>query len=108
MLYNKKGSIRVCILDLFVSFNLHRLVYFKDNSHLKKKKSPFPAYLKKYIIFTYFYLFYLSPPRGRMKIDTTIHMCEQKCISEQYSNRANLLKREIEGILKNLYITCIS
>jgi len=35
-------------------------------------------------------------------------MCEQKCISEQYSNRANLLKREIEGILKNLYITCIS
>jgi len=26
-------------------------------------------------------------------------MCEQKCISEHYSNRANLLKREIEGIL---------
>ena len=38
-----------------------------------------------------------------MKIHNTINMCEQKCISEQYSNRANLLKREIQGILKNLY-----
>ena len=29
----------------------------------------------------------------------------KKCISEQYSNRANLLLREIGEILKNLYIT---
>jgi len=28
---------------------------------------------------------YLSPPLGR------INMCEQKCISEQYSDRANVL-----------------
>ena len=39
-----------------------------------------------------------------MKIQNTINMCEQKCISEQYSNRANLLKREIEGILKNVHV----
>ena len=39
-----------------------------------------------------------------MKIHNTINMCEQKCISEQYSNRANLLKREIEGILKNVHV----
>jgi len=36
-----------------------------------------------------------------MSIHNTINMCEQKCISEQYSDRANLLKRGIEGILKN-------
>ena len=34
---------------------------------------------------------YVSPPRGRMNIHNTINMCEQKCISEQYSNRAKLL-----------------
>ena len=45
----KKGSIRVCILDLFVSFNLHRLVYFKDNSHLKKKEISISSLFKKYI-----------------------------------------------------------
>ena len=39
-----------------------------------------------------------------MKIHNTIHMCEQKCISDQYSNRANLLQREIEGILKNVHV----
>ena len=39
-----------------------------------------------------------------MKIHTTINMCEQKCISEQYSNRANWFKREIEGILKNVHV----
>ena len=50
------------------------------------------------------YYVYLSPPRGRMKIHNTINMCEQKCISEQYSNCANLLKREIEGILKNVHV----
>ena len=49
-------------------------------------------------------LIYLSPPRVRMKIHNTINMCEQKYISEQYSNRANVLKREIEGILKNVHV----
>ena len=39
-----------------------------------------------------------------MKIHNTINMCEQKCIREQYSNRANLLKRGIEGILKNVHV----
>ena len=39
-----------------------------------------------------------------MKIHNTINMCEQKCMSEQYSNRANLLKRKIEGILKNVHV----
>jgi len=40
---------------------------------------------------TNIYLFiYLSPPRGRMNIHNTINMCEQRCITEQYSNRTNL------------------
>jgi len=33
-----------------------------------------------------------------MNIQNTINMCEQKCISERYSNRANLLKREFVAI----------
>jgi len=43
-----------------------------------------------------------------MNIHNTINMCEQKYIRDQYSNRANLLKRENGEMLKNLYITCIS
>jgi len=30
------------------------------------------------------FIIYLSPPQGRMNIHTTINMCEQKYISEQY------------------------